>query len=162
VTSPPGRRLGSYPGTRPRPAPPAAAPGRPPEVIRDLTGRLLAEGLTTKMFSAVCPVAAVLSITAGLTVWCEGARLRWTCDGQTIIWPAADTAGAAAQLARLAARARPGLLAPARVSATESLAGGRGDGAGRPPYPSPAATAVPPADSVPGPHVRPGRWTPPC
>jgi hypothetical protein len=162
VTGSPRRPFGAYPDTSPRPVPPPAAPGRPPEVIRDLTGRLLAEGLTTRMFSAACPVAAVLSITAGLTVWCVGARLCWTCDGQTITWPAADTAGAAAELARLAALARPGSQVPARACASESLATGRGDGAGRPPHLPPATAAAPPASPAPGRHAQPGGRTLPC
>jgi hypothetical protein len=97
--------------------PPAARPavvGRPRDTIRDLAGLLRAEGLTARMFAAACPAAAVLSITAALTVWCDGPSLRWTRAGQPVTWPAADTYGAAVHLAQLA-RPHP-LASPASVT----------------------------------------------
>jgi len=48
----------------------------------------------------------VLSVTGGLTIWCDGRALTWQRpDGRQAAWPATDPSGAAA---RLAALARPG------------------------------------------------------
>ncbi len=52
----------------------------------------------------------VLSVSAGLTVWCDGGTLRWTQDGQEVTWPAADLPGAAARLAEAVQRSRPDRL----------------------------------------------------
>jgi hypothetical protein len=45
---------------------------------------------------------AVISVTAGLTVWTNGHQLWCTHDGQRHTWPAIDTDTAATRLAALA------------------------------------------------------------
>lgn len=84
-----------------------AVPGSPREVIRELIMLLRAHGLTTRMYAAACTLVAVVSITPGLTVWCQGASLRWRHQGQLATWPAGDTEGAAAALAALARSRTP-------------------------------------------------------
>jgi hypothetical protein len=65
---------------------------------------LAGQGLT-RIYVAACSVIAVISVTAGLTVWTNGRQLWITHAGQRETWPAADAEAAAA---RLAALARPG------------------------------------------------------
>jgi hypothetical protein len=92
--------------------PRAAAPGmrqRPRDVARELVTLLQAQGLSHLYWSA-CTMLAVLSVTATLTVWCDGVHLCWQRDGIITRWPASDTEGAATQLAELA---RPGQQPPA-------------------------------------------------
>jgi hypothetical protein len=98
----------SHPTDRPRGRPgahtPAARPTtpyRPADVIRDLVTLLRGHGVTRLYWSA-CALLAVLSVTPTLTVWCDGSSLRWQHAGTGTTWPADDTDGAAARLARLA------------------------------------------------------------
>ena len=49
---------------------------------------------------------AVLSVCAGVTVWCDGQVLRCHLPAGQLTWPASDPQGAAAQLAALVT-ARP-------------------------------------------------------
>ena len=52
---------------------------------------------------------AVLSVCAGVTVWCDGRVLRCHLPAGLLTWPASDPHGAAARLAPLAAaEPRPG------------------------------------------------------
>jgi hypothetical protein len=44
----------------------------------------------------------VLSVTVGVTAWCDGRILRWRHGGTQTQWPIADAAGAARELAELA------------------------------------------------------------
>ena len=57
-----------------------------------------------RLYGAAYARYGVLSIGPGLTVWCDGQRLRWTRDGERAGWPAADPGGAAAELAKLTAQ----------------------------------------------------------
>ncbi|HEY1920797.1 MAG TPA: hypothetical protein VGH27_34945 [Streptosporangiaceae bacterium] len=77
---------------------------RPRDVARELVTLLRAQGLSHLYWSA-CAMLAVLSVSGGLTVWCDGVHLCWRRDGTTTRWPAEDTEGAATRLAELA---RPG------------------------------------------------------
>jgi hypothetical protein len=52
--------------------------------------RLLARHGLTRVYTAACQVFAVISVTAGLTVWTNGHRLWWDENGQSRAWPAAD------------------------------------------------------------------------
>jgi hypothetical protein len=151
------------------PAPRPAIVGRPRDTIRDLAGLLRAEGLTARMFAAACPAAAVLSITAALTVWCDGPSLRWTRAGQPVTWPAADTYGAAVHLAQLARPNPPASPASATYSAVACPAWlARSDPPARPA--STGGTAARLARPVPsarsastgGPAARPSRSVPPA
>ncbi|HEY1919995.1 MAG TPA: hypothetical protein VGH27_30860 [Streptosporangiaceae bacterium] len=56
----------------------------------------------TRLYWSACALLAVLSVTGGLTVWCDGVQLCWRRDGITTRWPAGDTEGAATRLAELA------------------------------------------------------------
>lgn len=86
----------------PPPAPPGAgSPG--PGYLAAIVARLLARHGLTRVYTAACQVFAVISVTAGLTVWTNGRRLWWDENGQPRAWPAADPEGAAAHLAALAA-----------------------------------------------------------
>jgi len=68
---------------------------------------LLAQHGLTRIYTAACHLFAVISVTAGLTVWTNGRQLWWTRDGQPRTWPAADPEAAAAHLAMLAAPPGP-------------------------------------------------------
>lgn len=85
----------------PFPPPTAATPGR---AAAALTLALNARGITG-IITAAAQKFAVVSVTAGLTVWTDGTRLWCTVGSQRRTWPAADTETAAAQIAALA---RPG------------------------------------------------------
>jgi hypothetical protein len=63
--------------------------------------RLAAHGLTG-IYTAATARFAVVSVTAGLTVWTNGHQLWYTQAGQRRTWPATDIATAAAQIAALA------------------------------------------------------------
>ncbi len=85
------------------PPPDAAAPGR---AAAALTAALNARGITG-IITAAAQKFAVISVTAGLTVWTDGSRYWCTYAGQRRTWPAADPETAAGQLAALA-RSGPG------------------------------------------------------
>jgi hypothetical protein len=70
-------------------------------VLRELATLLRSYGLDRLYWSA-CTVCGVLSLSC-VTVWlCDGRFLTWRHDTADIRWPAADTEGAARQLAALA------------------------------------------------------------
>jgi hypothetical protein len=56
----------------------------------------------SRLYLSACPLIGVLSVTHGLTVWCDGYTLLWAHGGTQTRWPVADAAGAADQLATLA------------------------------------------------------------
>jgi hypothetical protein len=76
-------------------------PRCPADVLRTLADLLQARGLT-RLYGCACAAVGVLSVTIGLTVWCDGRLLRWRHDGDETTWPAADPDGAARRLADLA------------------------------------------------------------
>jgi hypothetical protein len=79
---------------------------RPADVLRELATLLRSYGLDRLYWSA-CTVCGVLSLPCA-TVWlCDGRFLTWRHDTAAIRWPAADTEGAARQLATLAGRKIP-------------------------------------------------------
>jgi hypothetical protein len=75
-------------------------PHRPADVIRELVTLLRGHGCHRLYWSA-CTLQAVVSVTTGLTVWCDGRSLRWQHAGSDTTWPADDTEGAATRLAQL-------------------------------------------------------------
>jgi hypothetical protein len=76
---------------------------RPADVLRELVTLLLSYGLDRLYWSA-CAACGVLSLPS-VTVWLyDGRFLTWRHDSAEIRWPAADTEGAARQLATLAGR----------------------------------------------------------
>jgi hypothetical protein len=77
------------------------SPARPADVIRDLVTLLRGRGLV-RLYWSGCAIFAVLSVTQGLTVWCDGWHLTWRDVGIPITWLASDTHGAAEHLAQLA------------------------------------------------------------
>jgi hypothetical protein len=81
----------SHPASYPSPARTAAA----------LAGHLAARGITG-IYTAATIKFAVISVTAGLTVWTNGPQLWCTLHGQRRTWPAADMQAAAAAIATLA------------------------------------------------------------
>ena len=75
-------------------------------MLRELVTLLRGYGLDRLYWSA-CAVCGVLSLPCA-TVWlCDGRFLTWRHDSTDIRWPAADTEGAARQLAALAGRQIP-------------------------------------------------------
>jgi len=90
----------------PPPAPPNSVPSSPGHLAATVARLLVRHGLT-RVYTAACQVFAVISVTAGLTVWTNGRRLWWDENGQSRAWPAADPEGAAAHLAGLAAPPGP-------------------------------------------------------
>ncbi|HEY3956045.1 MAG TPA: hypothetical protein VGM53_21955 [Streptosporangiaceae bacterium] len=101
------------PADRPRgwagahtPAARPATPYRPGDVIRDLVTLLRGHGLGRLYWSA-CAVLAVVSVTPGLTVWCDGQRLTCRYQGTQTAWPVASTDQAARDLATLARTPTP-------------------------------------------------------
>jgi len=81
----------------------AAMTGRPNAraAVWALAGELDRRGVRRLYASASGPIS-VLSVCLGVTVWCDGRRFWWHLPGETVTWPAADPAGAAAQLVMLA------------------------------------------------------------
>jgi hypothetical protein len=75
------------------PATPARAAGA---LARELTKRGI-----TGLYTATSAKVAVVSVTAGLTVWTNGTLFWCTVRGQPRTWPAKDTPAAAAGLAAL-------------------------------------------------------------
>ncbi len=88
----------------PDPFPPPPTAGAPARAADALTRALNARGITG-IITAAAQKFAVISVTAGLTVWTDGRQLWCTHQGRRRTWAAADLETAAAQLAALA---RPG------------------------------------------------------
>ncbi len=86
-------------------------PGSPPDAraaIWALAGELERRYGLTRLYGRANRSIGVLSISVGVTVWCDGRRLTWQVLGQQVTWPADDPDGAAPRLALLARRrARP-------------------------------------------------------
>lgn len=89
------------PARFPRPARPGPAPSSPGHLAAAVA-RLLARHGLTRIYTAACHLYAVISVTAGLTIWTNGRQLWWDRPGQPGTWPADDPEGAA-HLAGLAA-----------------------------------------------------------
>ena len=83
------------------PPPPGAGPVSPARVAANLTRALARHGITG-IYTATAEKFAVISVTAGLTVWTNGRQLWCTHHGQRHTWAATDTETAAARLAALA------------------------------------------------------------
>jgi len=67
----------------------------------------------SRVYGRASASIGVLSVSLGVTVWCDGQQLSWRVLGQHITWPASDPQGAAAQLAPLG---RPtGVPAPRQI-----------------------------------------------
>ena len=81
--------------------PPSPVSSGPARVAAELTRELTRSGITG-IYTATTVKFAVISVTAGLTVWTDGRQLWCTCQGQRHTWPAADLAAAAAGVAALA------------------------------------------------------------
>jgi hypothetical protein len=81
--------------------PPSPAGGGPALVAAELARQLTRAGITG-IYTATTAKFAVISVTAGLTVWTNGHQLWCTRQGQHRTWPAADLAAAAAGIAALA------------------------------------------------------------
>jgi hypothetical protein len=73
---------------------------RPADVLRALADLLRAAGIR-RIYGSACAILGVLSIHYGLTVWTDGRRLWWDCDGDQATWPATDPDGAARILTAL-------------------------------------------------------------
>ncbi len=86
------------------PYPPPPSAGAPARTADALTRALNARGITG-IITAAAQKFAVISVTAGLTVWTDGSQLWCNCQGQRRTWAAADLETAADWLAALA---RPG------------------------------------------------------
>jgi len=84
------------PGPGPAPASPAAA------LARHLAGRGI-----TGVYTAATIKVAVISVTAGLTVWTDGQQLWCVVHGQRRTWPADDLEAASTGIAALARPASP-------------------------------------------------------
>jgi hypothetical protein len=82
----------------------AAGPGPAPSpaAVAAALARHLAARRITGIYTASTIKFAVISVTAGLTVWTDGARLWCVVHGQRHTWPAADLEAAAAATAALA------------------------------------------------------------
>jgi hypothetical protein len=78
-----------------------------PELLRELTVELGENGVRV-LGAWAFPTAGVLRVSADLTVWCYGYLLRWKNGDDEVIWPAADTYGAARRLAELVKGTAPG------------------------------------------------------
>jgi hypothetical protein len=84
--------------------PPPPGPGHPTpgRAAAALTSQLTQLGITG-IYTATAEKFAIISVTAGLTVWTNGRLLWCTHHGQRHTWPAEHAAAAAAGLAALAA-----------------------------------------------------------
>ena len=94
------------PGPFPRPALPGTSRATPATAAASLASQLAQAGIT-RVYTAACDRYALISVTAGLTVWTNGRVLWWHHPDQPGTWPAADPAPAAARLAALAAHPHP-------------------------------------------------------
>ncbi len=81
--------------------PPSPVSSGPARVAAELTRQLTRSGITG-IYTATTEKFAVISVTAGLTVWTDGHQLWCNYQGQRRTWPAADPAAAAAGIAALA------------------------------------------------------------
>jgi hypothetical protein len=84
----------------PGPGPAAASPA----AVAAALARHLAARSITGIYTATTYKFAVISVTAGLTVWTNGQQLWCTCHGQRHTWPTADMEAAATGIAGLAHR----------------------------------------------------------
>jgi hypothetical protein len=87
----------------PAPFPPPApgiGPATPARAAAALTRELARHGITG-IYTAAAAKIAVISVTADLTIWTNGALFWCTFRGQRHTWPADDTPAAAADLAAL-------------------------------------------------------------
>ena len=82
----------------PGPGPAAASPAA---VAAALARQLTGHGITG-IYTATTYKIAVISVTAGLTVWTDGRQLWCNCRGQRHTWPAANLEAAATGIAALA------------------------------------------------------------
>jgi hypothetical protein len=80
--------------------PPSPTASGPALVAAELARQLTRAGLTG-IYTAAAAKVAVISVTAGLTVWTDGRQLWCTWQGQRRTWPTADLASAAAGIAAL-------------------------------------------------------------
>ncbi|MDA0567296.1 hypothetical protein LG943_23680 [Streptomonospora sp. S1-112] len=72
-----------------------SVPVTPAQAVHLLHGRLTAAGWQ-RMYTGDRGRVAVLSLRAGLTVWCWGGQFRWRdSSGAQVTHPAADPDGAA-------------------------------------------------------------------
>jgi hypothetical protein len=87
----------------PAPFPPGPGPAAagPAAVAAALARHLTGHGIAG-IYTAATAKFAVISVTAGLTVWTNGHQLWCTYQGQRQTWPAAELAAAAAAIAALA------------------------------------------------------------
>jgi hypothetical protein len=74
---------------------------RPADVLAAVEIMLRDLGLM-RLYRTACPRVGVLSVTAGLTAWCDGRTLTWQHKGENTAWPVTDAEGAARRLAKLA------------------------------------------------------------
>ncbi|HEY3955593.1 MAG TPA: hypothetical protein VGM53_19665 [Streptosporangiaceae bacterium] len=74
---------------------------RPADVLAAVQAGLADLGVT-RLYTASSPGRAVLSVSAGVTAWCDGQTVTWQQDGKPVTWTAADPLGAAQQLAEVA------------------------------------------------------------
>jgi hypothetical protein len=81
--------------------PPSPVSIGPARVAAELARQLTLAGITG-IYTATTAKFAVISVTAGLTVWTDGHQLWCNCQGQRHTWPTADPAAAAAAIAALA------------------------------------------------------------
>ena len=68
----------------------------------------------TRVYGRASVSIGVLSVSLGVTVWCDGLRLSWWLLGKPMSWSASDPRGAAAQLAAVARRPA-GAPAPGQI-----------------------------------------------
>jgi hypothetical protein len=71
-------------------------------VVWLLAGELQQRHGMTRVYGRGTRSLGVLSVATGLTVWTDGAIMRWSEAGTVITWPATDIPGAAVTLAALA------------------------------------------------------------
>jgi len=83
------------------PPPPDSGRASPGHVAASLTRALTRHGITG-IYTATAEKFAIISVTAGLTVWTNGHRIWCTHEGQRHTWDAAEIEPAAARLAALA------------------------------------------------------------
>lgn len=82
--------------------PPPPAAGRPsPAQVAAATRALTRHGITG-IYTATAEKFAIISVTAGLTVWTNGHRIWCTHEDQCHTWDAAEIEPCAARLAALA------------------------------------------------------------
>ena len=90
----------------PVPPGPGPAPASPAAVAAALARHLAGHGITG-VYTAATIKVAVISVTAGLTVWTDGQQLWCVVHGQRRTWPADDLEAASTGIAALARPASP-------------------------------------------------------